>query len=257
MTSTASAPTCAAFLISLMVLMVLCCPAPAIRTESVAARDTSITSRYSRSSRCTRSPVEPRTTKPITPRARQDLMCEVMSVVEIWPSGANGVVVGSRIPFRLSIDVIMFRQDDRIYRISKMSMEQISDSDREEDIPAAFARALVHVPCVAEREMCGRGEFEANARARTVTRATKRAIARADPRHVEHEHRADRIDVHIVKERVESATRERHVVRRLLLRARFVDLFELGRHRYSQCLNAARGSADVRISQRGIQLGFA
>ena len=52
-------------------------------------------------------------------------------------------------------------------------------------------------------------------RAGSITRAADRSVAWSDPRNVKHEHRTDRIDVHIVEERVERATCERHVLTRL------------------------------------------
>src|SRR5215212_1980252 len=281
MTSTACAPARAALLISLMVLTVLCCPAPAIKTASLAAREASITSRYSRSSRWTRSPVEPSITKPITPRALHSLIFEVMSVVEIWLSRSNGVVVGRRIPFRSSIISYTDETLNRVSRTERGSagstsgittfqtidpalprsvlltlprslVKQIPNSDRKEDIPAAFAGPLLHVPCITEREMSRRRELKANSGARAVTRPT----SRADPRHVKHDHRTNRIDIYVIKQRVESATRERHVGSRLFLRAVFIDLCKLRGHCFSQCLNAARRGADVGIMQHAIQIGL-
>src|SRR5215218_1043882 len=133
-------------------------------------------------------------------------------------------------------------------------VKQISNSDREEYIPATFARTLLHIPCIAEREMGRRGQLKAIARDRTVARAAERSITRADPRDVEHEHRADRIDVYIVEERVESATREGHLVSRLFLRAVLVNLLKLSRHRFSQCLKSIRRRANSGITERAIQI---
>ncbi len=136
-------------------------------------------------------------------------------------------------------------------------MKQISDSDSEEDIPAAFARALFYIPRIAECEMRGRGQLEADARAGTVARSAERSVTRTNPRYVEHEHRTDRIDVYIVEERVESAAREGHLVCRLFLRAVLVNLGKFSRHRFSQCLNSIRCRADVGITERAIQIRFA
>jgi hypothetical protein len=47
----------------------------------------------------------------------------VMAAGEMWPSGSKGVVVGSKIPLRLSIVVGMLEQDYRIYRINKIINE--------------------------------------------------------------------------------------------------------------------------------------
>src|SRR5262245_53134726 len=108
-------------------------------------------------------------------------------------------------------------------------MEQISNPDREEDIPATLTRSLIDVPCITESEMRRRGQLDTNPFARAVTRTAERSITRADPRHVKHEHRTDRIDVHIFEERVQSAARESHVVPGLLRRRFCIDLIELRR----------------------------
>src|SRR5215204_6447946 len=133
-----------------------------------------------------------------------------------------------------------------------MLVKQIPDSDRKEDISAAFARPLLHVPCIAEREMSRRCELKANPGARAVTRPTSRAY----PRNVKHDHGTNGIDVYVVEKRVESATRERHVGSRLFLRAVFIDLCKLRGHCFSQCLNVARGGANVAIMQHAIQIGL-
>src|SRR5690349_2779542 len=108
-------------------------------------------------------------------------------------------------------------------------MKQISNSDAEEYIPAAFTRSLVDVPGVTESEMRRRRQLEANAGAGTVSRAAKHSITRADPRHVEHKHRTDRVDVYIIEERVQSAARESHIVFGFLLGFFRIDLIKLRR----------------------------
>ena len=108
-------------------------------------------------------------------------------------------------------------------------MEQISNPDREEYIPATFTGALFDVPCVTKSEMRRRGQLKTNACARAITHAGERSVTRADPRHVKHEHRTDRIDIYIVEERVQSAARERHVIPGLLRRRFCIDLIELSR----------------------------
>ena len=98
------------------------------------------------------------------------------------------------------------------------------------------------------------GQLKPNPRAGTITRAGNRSVPRTDPRNVKHEHGTDRINVYIVEERIESATRERHIVSRLFLRAVLVNLLKLSRHRFSQCLNSTCRRANSGITERAIQI---
>src|SRR5688572_21632496 len=98
------------------------------------------------------------------------------------------------------------------------------------------------------------GEFETDSTARTVARAAKSAAGWSNARNVKHEHRTDRIDVDVIEERVESATRERHVSSRLLRRFRLIDRVELGNHRRSDSSDSSRCTADCGIRDRSIEI---